>query len=315
MEPRTFYKKLALSRFRLGAFLHLSQFPLMFISAVDKRKGKLGLAFEKGESVTEERLEPWENESQKLEFEDYAMKYRPEEMTILVLTNQDVFGGANYGRTGLQLGMILLNAWTEEGNPKIHREEFWLNALATRKMLNLYTRRTPENSILTCRVRPLADETGTRRFLLADAPEPAAHPKLEAILKRRNKPVVLNVEGLGTFTLDRKNDWFQGRIDWLGRPVQLTFDRGGPKKREAAQETARALLAAAADWDRRVRAYAAAELTESVSLIQDMGLDAVQVDHKGGFDFWFEDCPSLGGHSLHVAGTLTGGPDFAGMEG
>ena len=40
-----------------------------------------------------------------------------------------------------------------------------------------------------------------------------------------------------------------------------------------------------------------------------------QVDSKGGFDFWFEDCPSLGGHSLHVAGTLTGGPDFAGMEG
>lgn len=25
VEPRTFYKKLALSRFRLGAFLHLSQ--------------------------------------------------------------------------------------------------------------------------------------------------------------------------------------------------------------------------------------------------------------------------------------------------
>ncbi len=47
--------------------------------------------------MTEERLEPWENESQKLEFEDYAMKYRPEEMTILVLTNQDIFGGANYG--------------------------------------------------------------------------------------------------------------------------------------------------------------------------------------------------------------------------
>ena len=44
-------------------------------------------------------------------------------------------------------------------------------------------------------------------------------------------------------------------------------------------------------------------------------MEAIQVDIKGGFDFWFEDCPALGGHSLHVAGTLTGGPDFAGMEG
>ena len=54
---------------------------------------------------------------------------------------------------------------------------------------------------------------------------------------------------------------------------------------------------------------------EPVSLIQEMGLDAIQVDTKGGFDFWFESCSSLGGHSLHVAGTLTGGPNFAGMEG
>lgn len=265
--------------------------------------------------MTEKRLEPWENESQKREFEDYAVKYRPEEMTILVLTNHDTFGGANYGWTGLRLGMLLLNAWTEEENPKIHREEFWLNALATREILNLYTQRTPKNAILKCRVRPLADETRTRRFLLVDAPEPAAHPKLEAILKRRNKPVVLSAEGLGSFTLDRENDWFQGEIDWLGRPVQLTFDRLGPKKREAAQETARALLASAAEWDQRVRGYAAAELMEPISLIQEMGLEAIQVDTKGGFDFWFEDCPSLGGHSLHVAGTLTGGPNFAGMEG
>ena len=43
--------------------------------------------------------------------------------------------------------------------------------------------------------------------------------------------------------------------------------------------------------------------------------DAVQISGDGSFDFWFNDGALFWGHSIHVTGSLEGGPEKAEMEG
>ena len=48
--------------------------------------------------------------------------------------------------------------------------------------------------------------------------------ELEAILEELKKPVYLEDEVLGRFTLDRQVNWFEADVDWLGQTVRLSFD-------------------------------------------------------------------------------------------
>ena len=106
----------------------------------------------------------------------------------------------------------------------------------------------------------------------------------------------------------------------------------------SAQETGRALMASQADWDHRVRSYAAQELlswpttgrrtpgrrrtrTAGAPLVtqeqfmERMELESIQLLPQGGFEFWFNDGDLFWGHSIHVTGSLESGPESAQMEG
>ena len=165
-------------------------------------------------------------------------------------------------------------------------------------------------------------------------PEPGFDPDLKAILEEQKKPVTLWADGLGTFTLDRRVKWFAAEVDWLGTQVSLSFDQEDEEKMKKSQNTARALLAGAADWDRRVRERAADELLELANdwsqdmdedgeaaevtreqFIQRMELEAIEVRADGSFQFWFGDGELFCGHSIWVSGGLENGPDEANMEG
>ena len=93
---------------------------------------------------------------------------------------------------------------------------------------------------------------------------------LKAILDEQKKPVSTWVEGLGTFTLNRTVDWFEATVDWLGSEIALDFDRGVPEEMASAQETGRALMASQADWDHRVRSYAAQDVYKRQGGHQDL---------------------------------------------
>ena len=106
------------------------------------------------------------------------------------------------------------------------------------------------------------------------------------------------------------------------------------EEREEALRNAKTLLASAADWDKRVRAYAADELVSLANdwsqdmdedgqaaevtreqFIQRMELEAIEVREDGSFQFWFGDGDLFCGHSIWVSGDLENGPDEAKMEG
>ena len=141
------------------------------------------------------------------------------------------------------------------------------------------------------------------------------------------------VDGLGTFALNRALGWFEAEADWLGSPIRLDLDRD--EDREKCLFHLRALMKGQADWDGRLRACAARDLLELANdwasdggceehepeeitreqFMERLEPDAVQISGDGSFDFWFNDGALFWGHSIHVTGSLEGGPEKAEMEG
>ena len=289
-----------------------------------------GLFKRKGEEPEEKAREtrPVQN-TENEQFKEFAAQFQPEELTVLAVTGANGFGGGKAGKEKLWTASIGLTAWMEEDSPDIHRGEFVLSTVGDEQLLEILRRRTRPDFIIKFRGR--VSEDG-QRLLLLDLPEPGFDPDLKAILEEQKKPVTFWEEGLGTFTLNRQVDWFETELDWLGTEISLTIDM--EEDREEALQNAKTLLASAADWDKRVRAYAADEL---VSLANDwsqdmdedgetptitreqfmerMELESIEIGGDGSFTFWFGDGDLFYGHSIRVSGDLEHGPDEASMEG
>lgn len=257
------------------------------------------------------------------QFKELAAQFRPEELTILAVTGANGFNGNRAGKDKGWWASIGLTAWMEEDSPDIHRGEFVLSTIADDRLLGFLRQRARPDFIIKFRGR--VSEDG-RRLLLLDLPEPGFDPDLKAILEEQKKPVSFWEEGLGTFTLNRQVNWFETELDWLGTEISLVFDQD--ESRADCVMNAKTLLAGAAEWDRRVREYAAGELTglandwaegeEEITeeqFMERMELESVEIREDGSFEFWFADGDMFYGHSIHVTGDLENGPDWAQMEG
>ena len=282
-----------------------------------------GLFKKKGEEPEEKAQEqnPAQNTENK-QFKAFAAKFLPEELTILAVTGANGFGGGKTRGETLWTASIGLTAWMEEDSPDIHRGEFVLSTIGDEQLLEVLRRRTRPDFIIKFRGR--VSEDG-KRLLLLDLPEPGFDPDLKAILEEQKKPVTFWEEGLGTFTLNRQVDWFETEVDWLGGQISLVFDAG--EDRAEVLQRAKTLLSGAADWDERIRAYAADDLLVSANdwaedeeitreqFIQRMELESIEIRADGSFEFWFADGDMFYGHSIHVSGDMEKGPDRADMEG
>ena len=288
-----------------------------------------GLFKKKGEEPEEKAQEqnPAQNTENK-QFKAFAAKFLPEELTILAVTGANGFGGGKTRGEALWTVSIGLTAWMEEDSPDIHRGEFVLSTVGDEQLLEVLRRRTLPDFIIKFRGR--VSEDG-KRLLLLDLPEPGFDPDLEAILEEQKKPVTFWEEGLGTFTLNRQVDWFETEIQWLGAEISLVFD--AEEDRAEVLRKAKALLADAVSWDKRVREYAADELLELANdwaeqmedeepqeiareqFMERMELESIEIRADGSFEFWFADGDLFYGHSIHVSGDMENGPDDAGMEG
>ena len=285
-----------------------------------------GLFKKKGEQPEEKTREQG---GESARFKEFSAQFLPEELSILAVTGANGFGGGKTGGEELWTASIGLTAWMEEDSPDIHRGEFVLSTIADDQLLEHLQRRVPRDFIIKFKGR--VSEDG-QRLLLLDLPEPAFDPDLKAILEEQKKPVTFWEEGLGTFTLNRQVDWFETELDWLGAEISLVFDQD--ENRADCVMNAKALLADAGSWDKRVREYAADELLELANdwsqdmdedggavevtreqFVERMELESIEVRADGSFQFWFGDGDLFYGHSIWVSGDLENGPNDAAMEG
>src|SRR5262245_20904819 len=80
--------------------------------------------------------------------------------------------------------------------------------------------------------------------------------ELNAKAVELQKPVTFTDSKLGTFTLDRRVDWFTAETKWLGKPVSLNLSATKPKDLEKALKAAHALWKAQKGWSKRIGDFA-----------------------------------------------------------
>lgn len=259
------------------------------------------------------------------EMRAFAAQFLPEEMEILAVTGAGGFGSGRRDGDELFTAGATLTAWMEEDSPEIHQGSFRLVTKADETLVGFLQRRLPRDFIVKCKVRP--HENG-QLFMLVGLPEPAFDPDLKAILLEQKKPVTEEVEGLGTFTLNRTVGVLQTEVDWLGREVQLCFDRD--EDRAACVQAAQALLNDQAGWDEKARALCADKLLEQANewaadadeeevtredFMDRIGLETIDLTADGSFHLWFNDGDLFFGHMIRVSGTVTEGVTDVQMEG
>jgi hypothetical protein len=178
-----------------------------------------------------------------------------------------------------------------------------------------------------------ADESveGARQARLVEWRGPSAGDgELDAIAHRLRMPVSHQAAGLGTFTLDRSVDWFACRAEWGGAEVQVTVPALGEGIDAAALDAAQTFWANRADWDRRLRDFAAdrllvlknenwlaegeREITHA-QFAQQLQVESADFDAEGGFEVFFRDGDLFWGHAVVVSGTLQDGPTDASLAG
>jgi hypothetical protein len=189
--------------------------------------------------------------------------------------------------------------------------------------------------VLRARVRftKPAAFAGRFRAELTGAPDKeSSDAELNARAAQLRRPVTVDHPFFGTFTLDRRLNWYEVAFPWNSRTARLYLSRDGCEDERELFETARSLWRQQGKWDKRIRDYAAAELLDlkndawwsdrerkltPTAFKARMALDSIAV-HSGGrfdFDFNYEDGGLFRGHVIAVRGTLAKGPTHAGIAG
>lgn len=260
------------------------------------------------------------------EMRAFAAQFLNEEMDILAVTGAGGFGGGKVDGDELMTVGTGLTAWMQEDSAEIHRGNFRLVTKADETLVGYLQSRLPRDFIIKCKVRPNA---GGDLFMLVGLPEPGFDPDLKAILLEQKKPVTVEIDGLGAFTLNRGMGVLQQQIDWLGYEVQLCMDQEAD--RAACARTALVLLEDKAGWDEKARALAvnkllakanelaaeagAEELTRE-EFLEGLEPESIDVSEDGAFQLWFNDGGYLlGGHFVRVSGSVNEGVTDAAMEG
>ena len=156
----------------------------------------------------------------------------------------------------------------------------------------------------------------------------ASDAELNQHAEQLQKPVTLEDAIFGTFTLDRRVDWFTAEVVWDGKPILLNLSES-TEVRETLR-MAHLLWERQDEWNRRIRDFAVQKLLslkndnwldeDDAELTPDefkdrMTLDSITMNADGSFDFWHNDGDLFWGHSIQIGGNLSEGPKYADIPG
>lgn len=262
--------------------------------------------------VDEPRLEPY------LEF---ASGFHPEEVQLDFVVERgpsgwaDVFG---YRRTGVR---YLAIAQGEHDDPIPCAGRLWIMEKARGSGME-----TNFTELGAYRLVVRKSKEDPKIFLLVRVVEELHEERFETFRQEYMKPVVIH-SPLGDFTLDRDCDWFEGRVDYLGKPcsVLLMVEEGST---DASIGLARleALCADLPSVDRAARNYAADELLETAcdwceedltreQFMERMEYPSIRVGDDGSVDIMFDDGGMFMGHVIVVSMATDGSFESADIEG
>ncbi|MEJ7596181.1 MAG: DUF2262 domain-containing protein [Planctomycetaceae bacterium] len=173
------------------------------------------------------------------------------------------------------------------------------------------------------------DELSTPKALLEERIEANANdPHLQQHLDGLLNPHTIEDPLFGTFTCDRRLFLYTARSTCCNDDIELKLLPDEPVDMDAAINAAKTLWSTMADWNKRVRDYAVADL---LSLKNDswrdgremsadefasrLQLGSVSVCQTGSFTFNFDCGNMFGDHGVEVFGDLKRGLQGAGISG
>lgn len=160
---------------------------------------------------------------------------------------------------------------------------------------------------------------------------------LQGLIDEYSRVITVVSEVFGEMTLNKELGWYEGTGLWLGKNIDVTISAEDEGKDISEDlEIAEKFFAEQSEWDKKIRAYAAEELTglandwladsvddedeEPAEITEEdfahrITPDSICFDEDGAFTFYFGDDDMFWGHSVVVYGDVENGPDEAQMEG
>ncbi|WP_149540199.1 DUF2262 domain-containing protein [Escherichia albertii] len=279
------------------------------------------------------------------EYKYVMQQYQSNDEEILVLFS-DTGGGA--GRIkGAHLWTVSANfiAYKNLATGEISTEDGRIEWLLSDEDIKLHGSTYPfhfkKGGIYRLRVRSLIDKTVAedkspafynRFFVLDIIEENTLCDALSDILAEYRKPVLLQDELLGQFTLDKDYSHFSGKITWLNNNVfvHLNIDKANKSSWQAALGHLRYLYDHQQEKDSEFRQFAAEELTELAndwlddedadeitenSFAERMTLCELVIEADGDFTVYYSDDDMFYGHSIDVSGNIAYGATSANIVG
>lgn len=247
------------------------------------------------------------------------------ECRVLGVVSPRGLGGGRAGNEELWTFRVGLEVWRTVGGKLVRRPLSVTQQVPDAVLRPLMDTFTPAATVrLRVRLKKVTSKQALQAVLLAFEGEDQSDAELLAIAEELKKPVIHEDPKLGTFTLDRRLDRFNGEVVWNGQRVRLGLGESAAVADRI--ETARRLLRAQKTWKKRIEARAVQELlpikndnwlgddeTEftPAQFISAMRLEAITISEGGHFEFWYDDGKLFWGHTISVSGTLDDGPIYA----
>jgi len=217
---------------------------------------------------------------------------------------------------------LKLIAWRIPSEPVCHVPMYVGKRLAEGELEAVQAAITSESVIALRAKLCLNGPSGDACAQLIGVLEPPRDAELEAALARFRAPVEMTDPILGRLVLNKSVDWFEGTIEWLGKPVEIAVCKDQHGSPADALRTAKALVERMRDWAAGVDGYALSQLLplkndvwleeeeEPVSradFLARMQLRSITVRAQGRFEFGHDDGDLFWGHSIQVSGSLEQG--------
>lgn len=256
---------------------------------------------------------------------DFEDKFDKEYIEIVAVTGASGFGGGRVPQDEYWTTSIKLTAWHLNGDMIIHTEASRLVTKADDAYLRRLRECADADMIIKVKVRQKEND-----FLLVDLPVEVEDAALQPILEEQIKPVYYEDEIIGTFTLDKRVNTFERKVDWLEQSINLCFDNGTKEDIANTLKSIYQIVEAATEWDTKVRAFAAKKLLdlknddwtedEEDTLTKEefmtrISISSICVKPDGEVEFWLDDGDIFWGHTILVSGSVHDGLEDAELYG
>jgi len=247
-----------------------------------------------------------------------------------VVSPNGVTGGRSRGQELWTLRLVL-DAWRIHGGI-LETRQLNVQRQVTDQELKQFQSVIQPYLVIRIRARLVNDTAfgGPEALLETFVGREDSDAELNAHAIQLQKPVNCEDPVFGTFTRDRRIDWFTGNAVWKGGSVALHLAASAPSEVQAALSISHHLWEAQDEWHQRIRDCAARILlplkneswlgeheTEVTAdqFKQRMKMESITVHPDGSLNFSHTDGDLFWGHWIQVNGTISAGPTDAGIAG